>query len=69
MESRFELAKLQYGKQKYEEAIEGCLQMIKMDKNWNKKAAYNLVMEIFKMLGDKHELVPEARKRLAKLLF
>lgn len=45
------------------------MQIIKIDRNWNQKAAYTLLLEIFTKLGSSNEVVIKARKRLSKILF
>lgn len=42
---------------------------MKANKNWNEKAAYNLLIEIFTKLGNTSELVVASRKKLSKILF
>ncbi len=42
---------------------------MKLNKNWNEKAAYNLLIEIFTKLGATNELVIASRKKLSKILF
>lgn len=43
--------------------------MIAIDRNWNNKAANQLLMEIFGKLGSANELVVKGRKKLSKILF
>lgn len=53
---------MQWNKNKIQEAIDSCLQIVKIDRNWNNKAAYNLLIEIFNKLGASNEIVIKARK-------
>ncbi len=69
LESRFSLAKLQNEAHRYPDAIETLLQIIAIDRNWNNKAAYQLLLEVFNKIGSSNELVVKSRKRLAKILF
>lgn len=69
MDSRLSIAKIQFEKGKMDDAIESCMQMIQIDRNWNNRAAYNLLIEIFNKLGSSNEIVIKARKRLSKILF
>lgn len=69
LQSRYDLGKLQFEKGKHDEAIETCLQMMSIDRNWNNKAAYTLLIEVFNKLGATNEIVIKARKRLSKILF
>ncbi len=39
LESRYKLAKIQADAGRYPDAIESCLQMLAIDRNWNNKAA------------------------------
>ena len=43
--------------------------MLSIDRNWNNKAAYQLLIELFNKMGASNEVVVKARKRLAKILF
>lgn len=45
------------------------MSILKVNKAWNDRAAYNLLIEIFTKLGPKSEIVIAARKKLAKILF
>ncbi|CDW78100.1 thioredoxin [Stylonychia lemnae] len=69
LQSRYDLAKMQFEKTKYDEAIETCLQIMQIDRNWNQKAGYTLLLEVFAKLGSSNEVVIKARKRLSKILF
>ena len=69
LQVKFELAKLLFEKEKYELCIEECLRILKADKNWNNKTAYNLLLDTFKKLGEQNEAVANARKQLSKILF
>ena len=69
MDKRYKLAEIQFENGRYEEAIENCLQMLAIDRNWNSKAANTLLMKVFNKIGSSNELVVKARKRLSKILF
>ena len=69
LQSKFDVANYLFQKEKYEEAIEYCMSIMKADKNWQEKKAYNLLLEIFKKLGNSNPVVSETRKKLSKLLF
>lgn len=45
------------------------LDIVKIDRNWNNRQAYNLLIEIFNKLGAANEVVVKARKQLSKILF
>lgn len=63
------MAQIQWEKKKIEEAVESCLDIVKIDRNWNNKQAYQLLIDIFNKVGASNEVVIKARKRLAKILF
>jgi putative thioredoxin len=69
LDSRFALTKLQVDAHRYADAIESLLQLIAIDRNWNNKAAYQMLMEVFNKVGSSNELVVKSRKRLSKILF
>ena len=69
MQARYDLAKLEFEAQKYEQAIETLFKLIKIDRNWNEKAGYNLLLEIFNKVGASSELAMKSRKKLSKILF
>eukprot|EP00347_Sterkiella_histriomuscorum_P004761 403359210 len=69
MQSRYDLAKLQFESQKYEDALESCLQSMSIQRNWNERAAYQLLLKVFEKLGSSNEVTIKARKRLSKILF
>ena len=70
LQSRFELAKYLFEERsKADEAIDWCLEIIAIDRNWNEKAAYNMLIKIFGQLGNSNEAVKAGRKKLTKLLF
>ena len=58
-----------HAKNRMEESIDLLLDSIAIDRNWNKRAAQNLLTDIFKQLGSSSELVAKGRKKLGKLLF
>ena len=64
-----DLAEHLRAKNRMEESIDMLLDSIAIDRNWNKRAAQNLLTDIFKHLGSGSELVVKGRKKLGKLLF
>jgi thioredoxin-like negative regulator of GroEL len=60
---------LQFENSEYEEAIKSLLEIIQIDRNWNNKAANDLLKQIFSYLGSDNELTIQGRKKLAKILF
>ena len=69
LQSRHDLALLQFEKQKYEDCLESCLESMSIDRNWQERASYNLLLKVFEKLGSAHESTIKARKRLSKILF
>jgi len=69
MENRYQLA-LQYFEQAdFERSIYSLLEILKIDRNWNNKAAQNFLLKIFNFLGANHPLTIAGRKNLSKILF
>jgi len=69
MENRYQLA-LQYFEQAdFERSINSLLEIMKIERNWNNKAAQNFLLKIFNFLGANHTLTIAGRKNLSKILF
>ena len=45
------------------------MEIVAIDRNWNDKEAYKMLIEVFGKVGTANEIVIKARKRLAKILF
>ena len=60
---------MQFENSEYEEAIKTLLEIIQIDRNWNNKAANDLLKQIFGYLGSDNELTIQGRKNLANILF
>lgn len=69
LDTYFELAELLIEKNRGEEAITLLLDIVAIDRNWQEKKANNLLMEVFKKLGQTNEAVKKGRKRLANIMF
>ena len=54
---------------KYQEALELFLDILKMNKNWNDGAARTAMMTLFGVLGPKHALTWEYRAKLNTIWF
>lgn len=65
----FELAELMIEKNRGEEAIPLLLDIIAIERNWEEKKAHNLLIEVFKKLGQTNEEVKKGRKRLGNIMF
>jgi thioredoxin-like negative regulator of GroEL len=66
---RYQLALLKFENSEYEDAINTLLDMIMIDRNWNNKAAHNLLIYIFNYLGSEDKITIEGRKKLFKILY
>lgn len=66
---RYELACLFFKTERYEEAIEQCLDILKIDRNWEKGKAKALLVKIFDVLGGSSVLAISGRKKLSAILF
>ena len=63
------MAELLIKKNRHEEAIPVLLDIITIDRNWNEKAAYNKLMEVFAKLGSANDAVKKGRSKLANIMF
>ena len=55
-------------KHRKEEAIDLLLESVAIDRNWNGRAAQNLLTDLLKQLGSGSELAKTARRRLSKII-
>ena len=69
LENRFAYAKWLFEKERLQESVEQCFEIIKYNKTWNERAAQTFLVEVFNKMGPKTEQVASLRKRLSKLLF
>lgn len=69
LDDGYELAVYLIGKEKNEQAVEILLEIIKIDKNWGAKKGISKLVELFGLLGNKHSVVIDARKKLAKIMY
>ena len=69
LDNYYKLAQHLFDKNRGEEAINLLLDIITIDRNWNKNAAKDLLMEVFKKLGANNESVKKGKKRLANIMF
>lgn len=68
-ELMFEIANHLYDKEKYEDAIDYCLDILAIDRNWNNSAPHKLLLDIFNKLGANNEIVKQSRRKLTRILF
>lgn len=69
MNLRFDLAVICFENSDYEKAVDNLLEILQIDRNWNGKAAQQLLVQIFNYLGSDNELTIESRKKMTKILF
>jgi putative thioredoxin len=66
---RYKLALFQFENSDYEQAINTLLEIVKIDRNWNNKAAQQFLIQIFSFLGADNKLTVEGRNKLTKILY
>lgn len=69
LEARHELALKLFQLQRFEEAINEALEILKRDKTWNDGAARQLLLQIFDALGPGNQLAKQGRSRMTNYLF
>ena len=69
LENRYLLAMQYFENADFEKSIDILLEIVKIDRNWNNKAANNFLLKIFNFLGSNNKISQEGRKKLSKVLF
>ncbi len=68
-EARLELAMAHYGAGDVKSAIDGLLDLVRRDREWNEQAARKQFVKILEALGPTDPLAAESRRRLSSILF
>jgi putative thioredoxin len=69
LQARLRLAELDVAQQRYEPALEQLLEIIRRDRKWNGEAGRKTMLAVFDLLGARHELVTQYRRKLASALY
>lgn len=67
--SRYALAGLLASEQRFEEALEAFLEVLRRDREYNDDGARKAMLALFTIIGEEHELVRTFRRKMASALF
>ncbi|MDP2833634.1 MAG: co-chaperone YbbN [Pseudomonadota bacterium] len=68
MAARMQLANQLVAAGRHQEGLEELLEMVRRDRAWNEEAARKAILAVFSLLGGLGPLVPEYRRKLARVL-
>lgn len=68
-QARFDLAMAQYAADQREDAVEGLLEIVRRDREWNEQAARKQLVKFFEAFGPTDKLTVQARRKLSTILF
>ena len=69
IEEQYNSAVRAFAKADYSTAIDGLLNIVRINRNWRDDAARKTLLALLTALGNSHPLVPQARRDLAAALF
>ena len=69
IEARFELAGLHAANQRYREALEESVKVLKQDRHFKDEGARKMMVQIFEIIGPRSPLAEEYREQLARAIF
>jgi len=69
MQARFDLAMARYGAGDHAGAIDGLIEIVKLDRKWDDDGARKQLVKLFEASGPTDPLTVDGRRRLSSLLF
>jgi putative thioredoxin len=69
MQARFDLAMARYGASDREGAVDGLLEIVKLDRKWDDDGGRRQLVKFFEAFGPTDSLTVAGRRRLSSLLF